>query len=349
VETLARIALDLVNIRSVSRQELEITTWIAEHVASLPNLQVRHRQDDAVVFGLPGRPDVILAGHSDTVPEQGNLPGRLENGHVHGLGAADMKGSLAVMLSLAAELDRLHLQLNPLFVIFGREELPLAESVLERLFTACPYILEARLAVMMEPTANRLQAGCLGNIVASLTFHGVAAHSARPWLGVNAIHEAIRSLHPLVDAPPEEVELGGLTFREVLSVTEISGGIANNVIPHRVACGLNFRYAGHRSKAQAEARLRELVGSSGQLSVDSNAPSAPVRADNPLLARLRLAGGLPLEAKQAWTPVAEFAAHGVDAVNFGPGDPASAHRRDELISVEAMAESLSILRNFLCT
>lgn len=348
METLARIALDLVNIRSVSRQELEITTWIAKHVAGLPNLQVMHRQDDAVVFGLPGRPDVILAGHSDTVPEQGNLPGRLENGHVHGLGAADMKGSLAVILSLAAELDRLHLQLNPLFVIFGREELPLAESVLERLFTTCPSILEARLAVMMEPTANRLQAGCLGNMVASLIFHGVAAHSARPWLGVNAIHEAIRSLHPLVDAPPEEVELGGLTFREVLSVTEISGGIANNVIPDRVACGLNFRYAGHRSKAQAEARLRELASSSGQLSVESNAPSAPVPADNPLLARLRLAGGLPLEAKQAWTPVAEFATHGLDAVNFGPGDPASAHRRDERISVEAMAESLSILRNFLC-
>src|SRR5262249_58025901 len=139
-----------------------------------------HRQDDAVVFGPTGGPDVILAGHSDTVPEQGNLPGRLENGQVHGLGAADVKGSLAVMLTLAAELDRLQLQLNPLFVIFGREELPLAKSMLERLFTSCPSILEARLAVLLEPTGNPLQAGSLGDIPASLVFHGHAAHFTRP-------------------------------------------------------------------------------------------------------------------------------------------------------------------------
>lgn len=348
VDMLAGLALELVNIRSVSRQEQRITTWIGEHVARLPRLRVVHRQDDAIVFGPPGRPDVILAGHSDTVPEQGNLPGRLEDGHVCGLGAADMKGSLAVMLTLAAELD-VQARLNPLFVIFGREEQPLSESVLDPLFTSCPSILQARLAVMMEPTANRLQAGCLGNIAASLVFRGVAAHSARPWLGVNAIHEAVRGLRPVADSRPEEVELGGLTFREVLSVTEIAGGIANNVIPDRVVCGLNFRYAGHRSKVQAEARLRELVGPAGELSIDSNAPSAPVATDNPLLQRLRRAGELPIEPKQAWTPVAEFAAHGLDAVNFGPGDPEFAHRRDEQISVGAMADSLSILRDFLCS
>src|SRR5215510_8791911 len=346
---LARLALELVNIRSVSRQEQQITTCISEHVARLPRLRVMHRQDDAMVFGPPGRPDVVLAGHSDTVPEQGNLPGRLVDGHVRGLGAADMKGSQAVMLTLAAELGGVQPRLNPLFVIFGREERPLAESVLKPLFTSCPSILQARLAVMMEPTANRLQAGCLGNIVASMVFCGVAAHSARPWLGVNAIDKAIRGLRHVVECPPVEVELGGLTFREVLSVTEIAGGIANNVIPDRVVCGLNFRYGGHRSQVQAEARLRELVGTSGELSIESNAPSAPVATENPLLQRLRRAGDLPIEAKQAWTPVAEFAAHGLDAVNFGPGDPDFAHRRDEQISVEAMAESLSTLRHFLCS
>src|SRR5262245_25493097 len=183
---LARLALELVNIRSVSRQEQQITTWISEHVARVPRLRVRHRQPDALVFGPPGRPDVVLAGHSDTVPEQGNLPGRLDSDQVHGLGACDMKGSLAVMLALAADLARLPVTLSPLFVIFGREELSIAESVLEELFTACPAILDARLAVVMEPTANRLQAGCLGNVIASLEFRGVAAHSARPWLGVNA-------------------------------------------------------------------------------------------------------------------------------------------------------------------
>src|SRR5205807_8069685 len=127
--------------------------------------------------------------------------------------------------------ERLAPALRPLFVGCGREELPVAESVLAGLFTSCPAILDARLAVMMEPTANRLQLGCLGNVRAELEFRGVAAHSARPWLGVNAIHEAVRGLRPVVEAQPNEVLLGGLPFREVVSVTEIRGGIANNVIP----------------------------------------------------------------------------------------------------------------------
>src|SRR5207245_2001915 len=162
-----------------------------------------------------------------------------------------------------------------------------------------------------------------------LRFHGVAAHSARPWLGVNAIHEAVRGLRPLVEAEPHDVELEGLRFREVISATSIAGGIAGNVVPDRATCGLNFRSAGHRSPAEAEARLRELAGSAGELVVTSNAPAAPVSATNPLLQRLRAAGDLALQPKQAWTPVAEFAAHGLDAVNFGPGDPELAHRRDE--------------------
>jgi succinyl-diaminopimelate desuccinylase len=348
-EPLAELALQLVNIPSVSRQEQQITAWIEERVAELPELSVILAWPDAVVFGPPGRPDVVLAGHSDTVPEQGNLPGRLLAGEVHGLGASDMKGSLAVMLALAAELPSLEVTLNPLFVVFGREEVAIAESVLARLFDACPAILDARLAVVMEPTANRLQAGCMGNLGAELVFHGVAAHSARPWLGVNAIHEAVRGLRQVVEAGPQEVVLGGLPFREVVSVTEIAGGVANNVIPDRVTCGLNFRYGGHRTPVQAEARLRELVGPAGELDVISNAPAAATAVDNPLLQRLRAAGELTIEPKQAWTPVAEFAGRGLDAVNFGPGDPGLAHRQDERISVDAMAATLSILRRFLCS
>jgi succinyl-diaminopimelate desuccinylase len=201
----------------------------------------------------------------------------------------------------------------------------------------------------MEPTANQLQAGCLGNIKAELLFEGLAAHSARPWLGRNAIHEAVRGLRPLVDLEPEEVVLEGLTFREVLSVTEIEGGVANNVSPDRVICGLNYRYAGSRSPSQAEARLRELVGERGQLTVLGNAPAAPVPSGNPLLERLRRAGNLEMEPKQAWTPVAQFAAQGLEAVNFGPGQPEMAHKRDERISTAAMMSSLDILRRFLCS
>jgi succinyl-diaminopimelate desuccinylase len=354
--TVDELALALVDIPSVSRQEQAITAWIAERVDALPHLQVLHRQRDALVFALPGPVDVVLAGHSDTVPEQANLPGRLGDGFVHGLGASDMKGSLAVMLALAAELAERELALNPLFVVFGREELPPSESVLEGLFSACPALLEAKLAVVMEPTGNRLEVGCLGNIKAELVFHGVAAHSARPWLGRNAIHQAIRDLRPLVDLEPNQVILGGLAFREVLSITEIHGGVANNVIPERAVCGINFRYAGSRSPSEAEDRLRVLVGEAagrgveerGELTVLGNAPAAPVPSANPLLERLRTAGDLKVEPKQAWTPVAEFAAHGLDAVNFGPGEPEFAHRRDERVAVAAMQSSLKTLRRFLC-
>ena len=345
---LPELALALVDISSVSSQEQAITSWIADRVSAEPHLRLLHLQPDALAFGLGGTPDVVLAGHSDTVPEQGNLPGRLEDGFVHGLGAADMKGSLAVMLALAGELASLRPVLNPLFLVFGREELTLAESVLGGLFEACPAVLEAKLAVVMEPTANRLQVGCLGNLMAELVFTGLAAHSARPWLGVNAIHEAVRGLRPVVETPVNEVEVGGLCFREVVSVTQISGGVANNVIPDRVVCGLNFRYAGSRSPSQAEARLRELVGPAGELRILSNAPAGAVPIGNPLLQRLRDVGQLPMEPKQAWTPVAEFAMRGLDAVNFGPGDPEFAHRRDERIVVEAMASSLGMLRRFLC-
>jgi succinyl-diaminopimelate desuccinylase len=345
-DSLARTALQLVDIPSVSGNEAAVTDWISEQVMAMPDVRILHRQADAVVFGRGGRPDVVLAGHSDTVPEQGNLPGRIEDGVVHGLGSSDMKGALAVMLALAGELGE-RSTLNPLFVIFGREELAVEGSVLEGLFDTHPAILEARLAVMMEPTANAIQAGCLGNIKADLVFHGVAAHSARPWLGVNAIHEAVRALGRVADSEPHDVHIGGLTFREVVSVTEIAGGVANNVVPDRVTCGLNFRYAGNRGPGDAEARLRELVGGEGELTVVSNAPGAPVNLENPLLQRLRQAGEMAVEPKQAWTPVAQFAQRGLDAINFGPGDPRLAHQREERVSVDAMAANLSILWRFL--
>jgi succinyl-diaminopimelate desuccinylase len=351
--TPAELALTLVDIPSVSGEEQAITSWISERVSARPHLRVLHRQGDAIAFGAVGKPDVLLAGHSDTVPEQGNLPGRLADGWVHGLGSADMKGSLAVMLALADELAALRPASNPLFVVFGGEELPQsADNVLEGLLRTVPALLEPRLAVMMEPTGNRLQAGCLGNIKADVVFEGVAAHSARPWLGLNAIHEAVRGLRRTVETEPNDVVLEGLTFREVLNVTEIRGGVANNVIPDSVVCGLNFRYAGNRSSAEAETRLRELVGPvgpSGGLTVVGNAPAAPVPPSNDLLERLRRVVEEPMEPKQAWTPVAQFAAHGLDAINFGPGDPQMAHRRDEGIPVAAMDASLQLLRRFLCS
>ena len=349
-DPLATTLLHLVNIQSVSHNERDLTDWIAHEVAGL-GLAVPARGPDWIAFGpeRQGHPLVVLAGHSDTVPVQDNLPGHIDGDTVHGLGAADMKASLAVMLELARWIARESpaLGLDVAFLVFGREELPLAESLLPHVLRAWPALGEARLVVMMEPTANQLHAGCMGNLIARLEFDGVAAHSARPWLGRNAIHEAVRGLQRLVAAGIDEVDVDGLRFREVASVTTISGGVANNVVPDHVACGINFRYAATRSPAEAEARLRELVGSDGRLAIVSNAPGAPAALSNRLLQELRRTGDLAVEPKQAWTPVAEFALAGLDAVNFGPGDPAFAHRRDEQASAAAMARSLDVIRRWL--
>ena len=340
--------LHLVNIESVSRHEAAITDWIA-HEAAAAGMVIHGRADDWVFFGprRSGRPLVVLAGHSDTVPAQGNLPGHADAGWVHGLGAADMKAGLAVQLELVRGLGGLELTRDVGVLVFGHEELALNESLLPAVFTRCPLLREAELVVMMEPTANQLHAGCLGNIAARVEFHGVAAHSARPWLGRNAIHDAVRGLSRLIEAPIHDVELDGLVFREVVSVTTIEGGVANNVVPDRVSCGVNFRYAASRSPEQAEARLRELAGPEVDLTVLGNAPGAPVALGNRHIRSLRSAGDLELAPKQAWTPVAEFAMAGLDAINFGPGDPEFAHRRDERASVEAMSRSLDVLLRWL--
>jgi succinyl-diaminopimelate desuccinylase len=325
-ERLAQRTLELIDIPSESRAEARL----AAHVASL--LDVTDLGDTCLLVGR-GAP-VLLAGHLDTVPPQGNIPGRIDGGRVHGLGASDMKGALAVMIELAlagAPFDCL---------FFGREELPGKYSAL------APLLERERLAyelvVMMEPTANELHAGCVGNVNATWTFHGRSGHSARPWDAENAIHAAARGIASLAAHEREEQVFDGLTFYEVASVTQINGGIAQNVIPDRVDCHVNYRFAPGRTPAEAQARLRELCPG-GELTVDSLAPSGPVAVSNPRAQALIAAGDLTVAPKQAWTPVAEFGAAGLDAVNFGPGEPAQAHRRDESVEIAALVRSYEIL------
>jgi succinyl-diaminopimelate desuccinylase len=291
------------------------------------------------------RPLVLLAGHLDTVPAQDNRPGRRDGGAVHGLGTSDMKGALAVMTELALAGANETVDLGYLY--FGREELPVAESSLTPLLEREPGLLDADLVLMMEPTDNAVQAGCLGNINATWTFHGVSGHSARPWLAENALEHAARGVLALAAVPDTEYDYDGLSFHETVSVTQLHGGIAENVIPDRAVAHVNYRYPPGVEAADAERRLRTLCAG-GELDIYSNAPSAPVAAAHPLVQRLREAGNLPVQPKQAWTPVAEFAARGLPAVNFGPGDPRYAHRRDELIQEAALVRSYEVLERFAC-
>jgi succinyl-diaminopimelate desuccinylase len=350
-ERLAARTAELVDIPSESRAEAAIAAHVVGVLAGA-QLTPRDAGDTCVIADAPrtsGRPLVLLAGHLDTVPAQGNLPAIREAEAVRGLGAADMQGALAVMIELARALPHSR-AIDVALVFFGREELPVAESALTPLLEREPGLLEADLVVMMEPTANAIQAGCLGNINAAWTFHGRSGHSARPWQADNAIVRAAEAIAALARIPPQPHDFDGLRYVEVASVTKIHGGIAQNVIPDRAECHVNFRYVPGRTPPDAEARLAELCDAPGsELVVTSNAPSAPVASGNPLARALQRVGGLPLEPKQAWTPIAEFAAFGLDAVNFGPGDPAQAHTRGEAVTEAALVRSYQTLMTFIVT
>jgi succinyl-diaminopimelate desuccinylase len=310
--------------------------------------------EDAVRLALPSRrpgaPLVVLAGHVDTVPIGRSAPGRRDGGTIHGRGTADMKGGLAVMLTIAEDLaaGSLASDLDVGLLVAGREELPFAESALAPFLERRPEPRETSLAIVLEPTDNALELGCLGNLNATVSFEGEAAHTARPWLGRNAIHAAIGGLASLSDLPARDVPVDGLVYREVVSVTTIAGGTATNVVPDRATATVNFRYAPTHEAAEAERRLRELIGDpTATVEIVGNAPPGRVPSGNPLVDRLRAAGDLTARPKQAWTPVAEFGLIDVDAVNFGPGDPQYAHRDDERIEIDALVRSYDVLRAFL--
>jgi succinyl-diaminopimelate desuccinylase len=340
--SLAQRTLALVDLASPSHDEGLVYDYVREAL----HLPLVHDDGETLLFAKrEGRPLVLLAGHTDTVPPQGNLPGRIENGAVHGLGASDMKGGLAVMIELGRWAEHTELAFDLGLLFFPREEVGPEFNPLPGLFRATPAVDEAALVVCLEPTDNTLQLGCLGNLVARVVFEGRAAHSARPWLGVNAVALAFEGLRDVFELQPNDVDVDGLLFREVLSVTQIHGGIASNVIPGRCEVTLNFRYAPGRTIEDAEARVRELVGY--ELEIVDHAPAAHVARRAPLVEKLRTAGGFEVQPKQAWTNVADFAARGLDAVNLGPGATRYAHAADEQVQVAELLRTYEALQRFL--
>ena len=324
---LARTALRLVDTPSESRREQAAVALIRELMPGSP------AYDDGEVL-LYGDGPVVLAGHLDTIPAQGNLPGRIEDGSVHGAGASDMKGGIAVMVELARA------GVRGRYLFFTREEVPMSESPLPALF-ATDLLDGVELAVVMEPTDCILHAGCLGNIQARVTFHGESAHSARPWTGVNAIHLLVAGLQGLAALEPNDVTLDGLTYREVVSAVRVEGGIAANVVPAAASVELNYRFM----RDDPETHLRGLVPH-GELEILSSSPAAPPALANPRIERLREL--VPdVAPKQAWTPVAQFAEQGIDAINYGPGLTRYAHRVDEQIPIENLNVAYETLRTFL--
>jgi succinyl-diaminopimelate desuccinylase len=350
---LARRTLELVDMASESGAERDI----AEHVLGVlraGDVPACDAGDTCILAGATARrerPFVLLAGHLDTVPAQGNRPGRLVEDHVEGLGASDMKGGVAVMLELAlagaaGELDRANVDIG--YLLFGREELASSQSALAPLLAREAGLRGADLAIVLEPTANVVQAGCLGNLDATWTFGGRAGHSARPWLAENAIDRALAGVAALHALEPERRTIDGLDFKQVATVTTLHAGIARNVIPGTATANVNFRYSPELSAGEAEQTVRDWCEPHGQIDVLSNSPGALPPHENPLSSRLTATTGALAQPKQAWTPVAEFASAGIEAVNLGPGDPAFAHRADERVSIAALVHAHTILEAFLC-
>src|SRR3954452_2743722 len=348
-QRLAERTLELVDIPSESLHEAAVRAHLLSLVPEA--FAPEYAAEDAFVFAWPRRPDVplvLLVGHYDTVPAQGNVPGRIEDGAVHGCGATDMKGGVAVALELVRDLALGDPgPYDVALLLFGKEELPAQFSPLPDLFLRSQLAPAADLAILLEPTDLTIQAGCLGNMNARVTFTGVSGHSARPWTAENAIDNAILGLAPIASLERREAIVGGLPFYEVISITQIEAGIASNVIPDRAVATLNFRYPPDRTPDEAAAYLRSLTPAGAELEITGDSPPAAVVTDTPLVRALREAGELRFEPKQAWTNVADFTTRGIDAINFGPGATRYAHRRDELVEVDALVKAYDTLFRFL--
>lgn len=350
-DRLARGTEALVSVRSVYGSEGELAdrveTWCRE---VFPSSQ---RLGNALIAGDLNDPRsaVALVGHLDTVPPpNGQFAEVRRNGdEIRGLGSTDMKGALAVMCALAEDLDLATLPVNLILVFYDKEEGPHLDSGLIPLVDVLPERLE--LAVCMEPTSNELQLGCVGGLHATVRIAGRAAHSARPWQGENAIHKGGALLYALSRRERTAVAVEGLTYYEVMSATLASGGRARTIVPDQFELNLNYRFAPGKSLEEAERELATFVGEhvDATIEITDRAPAGAVRRSNRLVKRLEADLGAAPTAKQAWTDVARLTEAGIDAVNFGPGDPDCAHQADERVSISALVRSYEVLRGWLET
>jgi succinyl-diaminopimelate desuccinylase len=306
------------------------------------------RIGNSVVVGKPtGKPMILLVGHIDTVPSQGQPSAFERDGLLYGLGTTDMKSGVAVMLHLLEESAVRGGPYDVIGVFYDGEEGPADGNNLERVLQSLPWLSDAEFGIVMEPTDLRIEVGCNGAINATVRFVGRSAHSARPWLGENAITKAGGWLAELHRREPELFEIDGLEYREVFSVTKASGGIANNILPPTFTINLNYRFPPVFSTEEAVGRLRLLALAADEVEVVDRAPAAPVPKGNPHLDRLVAVTDAARAAKQGWTDVARLAVHGVPAVNYGPGIVAQAHQVDEHVPLANLEVAYQNLRRFL--
>ena len=339
---------ELVAIHSVTGNEGRLCTAVAERLLPIWTMQSVARIGNALVVGQQtGRPLISLYGHLDTVPVQDNGDPVVSDGRMAGVGTADMKSGLAVMIHLLEDDAVRTGPYDVVGVFYDKEEGPSDENGLENVLDKAPWLAESEFAVVLEPTDLAVELGCNGAMNADLGFEGKAAHSARPWLGENAVTKAGAWLAEMHDREPDLVTIDGLEFREVFSVTRAEGGIANNVLPATLRINLNYRFPPLYSIEEAEQRLLETAAAADWVVVKDRAPAGAVVKENPHLDRLMAISGAARQAKQGWTDVARLSGRGIAAINYGPGDPSLAHQAAESVALSSVDRAFDVLRAFL--
>ena len=337
---LLALTAELVDIPSVSLQERAIADHLEAALRDVPWLTVDRVGDNVVARTDLGRAQrLLLVGHTDTVPVNDNATARIDGDVLHGLGSCDMKGGCAVFLELARTVAEPTVDVT--YVFYVGEEIAAEHNGLLQLFRERPDLVAGDAAVLGEPTGAAIEAGCQGTLRARATFTGARAHTARPWMGVNAIHRMGGLLRTLETYDARRPVLDGCEFREAIQAVAVDGGVAGNVVPDRASVTINHRFAPDRDAEAAIAHVREVAADADEVEILDVAPGAPPALDHPLLARL--ARGRDVRAKLGWTDVARMYEHGIPACNFGPGDPTIAHTRDEHVhrfEIEAVHAAL---------
>ena len=342
----------LVGIPSVSFEEAAIVDFLHDRLNQIPWLETSRIGDNLIArTNMDKGRRLLLGGHTDTVPANNNLEPRLEGETLWGLGAADMKGGLAVMLSLAEAVPSPAFDMTYLF--YAREEVAAEHSGLKDIVDAAPELLDADLALLGEPTSGTVEAGCQGTMRFVLELKGERAHTARPWMGVNAIHRLDKALNLLNEYKERKPVIEGCEYHEALQAVRIEGGVAGNVVPDSVALTFNHRVAPDRDLEEAEDFIRTLFSSiltsEDSLTLVDSAPPAKPGLSNPMLASMIGKHDLQARAKLGWTDVAFFDQRGIPAANFGPGDATLAHTQEERITKAAVDSCYLVLKNLIET
>jgi len=339
----------LVDIESVSGDEARLADAVEAALRRYDRLSVRRLGNVVCARTELGRAErIVLAGHLDTVPIADNLPSRVIDGRLYGCGTTDMKSGVAVQLRAAHEIGSgaLDPSVDATWLFYDCEEVEAARNGLKRVAEQQPELLAADLAILLEPTNGLVEGGCQGTLRAVVTTTGRRAHSARSWLGDNAIHAAAPILQRLADYRAREVAVDGLTYREGLSAVFIDGGVAGNVVPDSCRVTVNYRFAPDKSADEAIAHVRSVFDGFAVEIVDC-APAARPGLDQPLAARVVASFGGRPEAKLGWTDVARFSELGIPALNLGPGEPNIAHTVDESVDLATIARVERSLLAFL--